>query len=129
MFDLTWPCLGRVTILFILASFRSSVAVLATLVFTALSKSSLLPRSIQPAVRDLMFAGFLTLGIYQFVGNDHARVAGGVFGFLATAVSSRFPSSILGPALRSLTDRVVGGNVRVLDSGTYYACKDQRSTS
>ncbi|EIW66210.1 hypothetical protein TREMEDRAFT_65818 [Tremella mesenterica DSM 1558] len=56
-----------VTILFILGALRSSLAVLLTLVFTGLT--------------------YLTLGIYYFYALDGARIAGGVFGMLATAAA------------------------------------------
>lgn len=57
---------GSVTVLFILASFRSSVGLLCILVFTALT--------------------FLALGINSATGSDGARIAGGVFGMIATTV-------------------------------------------
>ncbi|RSH89112.1 hypothetical protein EHS25_002778 [Saitozyma podzolica] len=57
-----------VTILFIIGSLRSSAGVLTTLVFTALA--------------------FLALGIYNMAGLDGGRIAGGVFGMIATAKSA-----------------------------------------
>ncbi|GFZ46979.1 hypothetical protein JCM24511_04205 [Saitozyma sp. JCM 24511] len=54
-----------VTVLFIIGSLRSSAGVLTTLVFTALA--------------------FLALGIYNMAGLDGGRIAGGVFGMVATA--------------------------------------------
>ncbi|KAK4052951.1 hypothetical protein OIO90_004075 [Microbotryomycetes sp. JL221] len=62
-----------VTIVFIIGSLRSSVAVLTTLVFTALA--------------------FLTLAINSFSPSDSARIAGGSLGMLASLCSS--PSSLI----------------------------------
>lgn len=60
---------GSVSVLFILASLRSSVGILVILTFTALA--------------------FLALGINSATGADSARIAGGVFGMIATAVGGR----------------------------------------
>ncbi|GAA5981006.1 hypothetical protein JCM10908_003949 [Rhodotorula pacifica] len=56
-----------VTIFFMIAALRTTIAVFSTLLFTALT--------------------FLVLAIQNFTGNDTARIVGGVFGLCASASS------------------------------------------
>lgn len=63
----------RVTALFVLASFRSSIGLLVTLVFTGLT--------------------YMCLGINGMTGVDAARIAAGVCGMVAVAVRLCFGSA------------------------------------